>query len=222
MPGVETGDNRAARALAADKFSFTDAVGGWRGFVESVLPGLVFVVSFVVWGGFRIPVIAAVATVIAMVVARLLQRTPTTQALSGSVGVALGALWAWNAGDATEYFVPGFWIAGAYGMAMLVSILVRWPAVGIVLGLIRGWGVRWRQDERAMRRFQLATGIFAASQLLKIAIQLPMYFAGATAVLGTTRLVMGLPYFALTLWVLWLMVRNVELVPEPQDQRPQT
>ncbi len=222
MPGVEPGHNRVARTLAADEFSFADAVGGWRGLVESVMPGLVFVVTFVVWGGFRVPVIAAVSTVVVMVAARLIQRTPATQALSGSFGVALGAFWAWTAGDATEYFVPGFWISGAYGLVMLASVMVRWPAVGIVLALIRGWGRRWRNDPSAMRRLQLATAIFGASQLLKLAIQLPMYFAGATAVLGTTRLVMGVPYFALILWVVWLMVRNVELAPEPSDQRPQT
>jgi len=210
---------RVSRVLAAEEFSFTEAIGGWRGFAESVLPGLVFVTTYLVWGGFQIPVIAAVSVVIVMVAARLVQRTPVTQALAGSFGVALGAVWAWRAGEAGEYFVPGFWITGAYALAVLVSMVVRWPAVGMVMGLVKGWGSQWRAHPALMKRFQLATGVFAASQLIKLAVQLPLYFAGAVAALGTARLAMGLPYFALTLWVLWLMVRNAALPQEQQDPR---
>jgi hypothetical protein len=186
--------------------------------VESVLPGVAFVSAFLVWGGFKLPVIAAVTVVVAMVTVRLIQRTPITQALSGLVGVALGAVWAWRAGDANEYFVPGFWVTGAYAAAMLVSILVRWPIVGIVVSMVRGWGRRWREDPAIMRRMQYATAVYVVSQSIRLAIQLPLYFADATAALGTARLALGAPYFALTLWVMWLMVRRVELAPEPQDQ----
>lgn len=209
----------ASRALAGDEFSFSETIGGWRGLIESVLPGLVFVVTYLVWGGFRVPVVAAVAVVALMVAARLVQRTPVTQALSGSVGVALGAVWAWRAGEAGEYFVPGFWITGGYAAGVIVSMLVGWPAVGVVVGLLRGWGSQWRASPSLMRRFQWATGVFVASQLIKLAVQLPLYFSGAVAALGTARLAMGLPYFALTVWVLWLMVRNAALPQAPPDQR---
>jgi hypothetical protein len=46
---------RVSRVLAAEEFSFTEAIGGWRGFAESVLPGLVFVTTYLVWGGSRSP-----------------------------------------------------------------------------------------------------------------------------------------------------------------------
>lgn len=219
MANLDHSATGASKALAGDDFSFTEAIGGWRGLVESVLPGLVFVVTYLGWGGFRVPVIAAVAVVVLLVAARLIQRTPITQALSGSVGVALGAVWAWRAGEASGYFVPGFWITGAYAAAVVVSMLVKWPAVGIVVGLVRGWGSQWRESPALMRRFQWATGLFAVSQLIKLLVQLPLYFAGAVAALGTARLAMGLPYFALTLWLLWLMVRNAALPQEQPDQR---
>ncbi len=222
MAAVNDPTSRVSRAMGEEQFSFSEAVGGWRGLIESVAPGLVFVVTYLVWGGFRIPVLSAVAVVVVMVLARLIHRTPVTQALSGSFGVALGAVWAWFSGDAGEFFVPGFWITGIYTLGVLVSMAVKWPAVGIVMGLIKGWGTRWRDDPAAMTRFQWASGLYAGSQLVKLAVQLPLYFAGAVAALGTARLAMGLPYFALTLWVIWLMVRNVELPPEPEDQRPQT
>jgi len=208
----------SAASLLGDDFDWADAIGGWRGLAESVAPGAIFVAAFLGWGGFRIPVLAAVATVVILATVRLIQRTPVTQALGGLLGVAVGAIWAWRAGDANEYFVPGFWYTGVYAVAMAISMVVRWPAVGIVVGLLKGWGSRWRTSPRAMRRFQAATGFYIATQAVKLAVQLPLYFAGATAALGTAKLALGLPWFAVALFVMWRLVRNVELPEAPEDQ----
>ena len=171
----------SAGSLLGEDFDWSEAIGGWRGMAESVAPGGVFVTAYLVWGGFRAPVIAAVATVLVMVVVRLVQRTAVTQALGGLLGVGVGAIWAWRAGDATEFFVPSFFYTGGYAIALLASMVARWPAVGIVVGLLKGWGVRWRAHPPAARRFQAATGFYFGTQLVKLAVQLPLYFAGATA-----------------------------------------
>ena len=207
----------AAASLVGDDFKWADAVGGWRGLAESVAPGGVFVAAFLVWGGYKVPTSAAVAAVVVLVIARLIQRTPVTQALSGLFGVGLGAVWAWRAGDANEYFVPGFWYTGVYTVALVGSMLVRWPAVGIAVGLLKGWGGRWRSYPRVVRRFQVATGFYVATQVVKLAVQVPLYLAGATAALGTAKLALGLPWFAVALFVMWRMVRSVELPEEPED-----
>lgn len=208
----------AASALASeDSFDWEKAFGGWRGLVESVLPGVVFVTAFLVWGGFRVPVIAAVGTVVVLVAARLIQRTPITQAVSGVFGVLIGAAWAWQAGDANDYYVPGLVITGAYAAGAAVSIMVRWPLAGIVMAFVKGWDSSWRRHRPAFRRFQGATAVFAATQGLKLAIQLPLYLAGETAALGIARIALGVPYFAATLFVMWLMVRNVALPAGRQD-----
>lgn len=205
-------------AAAGEEFSLQEAVGGWRGMAEAALPGATFVTAFIVWGGFRIPTIAALAMVLVLVAVRLVQRTPVTQAVSGVFGVVLGAIWAWRVGDAIGYFVPGFWMTGGLALGVLVSMAFRWPAVGIVVAMVRGWGSRWRDDAALMRRFQWATAVYVLSQLIRLAIQLPLYFADATAALGTAKLALGLPYYALTLWVIWWMVRRAALAEDPQDQ----
>lgn len=209
-----------AASLLGEDFDWSEAIGGWRGMAESVAPGGVFVAAFLIWGGFRAPVIAAVATVVVMVLVRLIQRTQVTQALGGLLGVALGAIWAWRAGDATEFFVPSFFYTGGYAVALLVSMLARWPAVGIAVGLLKGWGAHWRNHPPAVRRFQAATGFYFATQLVKLAVQLPLYFAGATAALGVAKLALGLPWFAVALFVMWRMVQDVALPEDPQDQLP--
>lgn len=210
------------RAVAADDFSVAAAVGGVRGMVESALPGVVFVVAYLVWGGFQAPTIAALGTVAAMVTARLVQRTPVTQALGGVLGVAIGAVWAWRFADPGEYFVPGFWIAGAYLAGLVATMLVRWPAVGVLVSVLRGSGTAWRQDRRAMRVYQAATAVLAGLFALKLAVQLPLYFAGEIAAVGVARIVTGLPAYALAAWIIWRMVRLADATPAPAGPPPPT
>lgn len=216
-------NSRMAQIVTSDKFSLADAMGGWRGFSEAAAPGVVFVVAYLVDGGFRVPVIASVATVLILVIVRLFQRTSIQQALSGVVGVALGAIWAWRSGEAGAYFVPGLWVNAAYAAGMLVSMAVRWPLVGVAVGLFKNWGTAWRDDPRSMRLMQWGTAILAAMFLLRLAVQVPLYMADAVAALGTAKLAMGVPLFALTLWGVWVLVRSAGPDQAPQDlpQQPQ-
>lgn len=199
-----------------------EAIGGWRGFIESSAPGIAFVVAYVAVGGFRIPVIAAVAVMAALVLVRVIQRTPPTQALSGAIGVAIGAIWAWRSGDASGYFVPGLWLNAAYLGGILISMAVGWPVVGIVMGLLRGEGTAWRANSAERRRFQLASAVLAGMFALRLAVQVPLLLADQTAALGTARLLMGVPLFALTLWGVWLLARGAAPAREPQDPPPTT
>ncbi|MDN4472722.1 DUF3159 domain-containing protein [Demequina zhanjiangensis] len=208
--------------LNSEEFSLHTAIGGWRGFVESVLPGLVFVVAFLIWGGFQIPVIASVATVVVLVVARLIARTPITQALSGVIGVALGAIWAWRAGDAGEFFAPGLWINAGYLAAVLLTMVIRWPLVGVVMHLLRPHEGDWRKSPALMRRYQWATAVLASMFVLRLLVQVPLYMAGEVAVLGTMKLAMGIPLTALTLWAIWFLVRNAAPPAEPEAPLPPT
>lgn len=211
-----------ARILGGDEFSFADAVGGWRGLVESAVPGIVFVVVFLVTEGWAPPVIASCIAVALFTIARLIQGGSPTQALTGLIGVAIGAVWAWRSGTASGYFVPGLISNVLYLLGVLISMAVRWPVAGIVMGLVHGTGKQWRTEPGSMRRAQYASALLAGMFALRLLVQMPLYLADQTAALGTAKLVMGLPLFALTLWVVWLLVRNVGRRQEPQDLPPPT
>lgn len=216
--GVErpdAGDRRGLRALSAEDFSFAETIGGVRGLVESVAPGALFVVVFVITRELTPPLVAASVVALAAVVLRLVQRTPVTQALGGIFGVAIGVWWALRTGEPEDYLLPGLLINTAYLLICLVSILVRWPVVGIVVGLLRGHGAAWRQDRGLMRRADWATWVWVAMFGARLAVQVPAYVAGDVVWLGTARLAMGVPLWAFTLWLTWLLVRN----PGPVEAR---
>ncbi|PYG02043.1 Protein of unknown function [Georgenia satyanarayanai] len=198
--------------LAGQDFSVADAVGGVRGLVESVAPGLVFVVVYLVAGQqLAAPLVASLAVAVVLVVARLVGGTPVTQALGGVVGVVVGVVWAWRSGEAQDYFALGLWTNGVYAAALLVSILVRWPLVGVVVALLRQEGFTWRTDpvqRPRLRRYTAATWLWIGLFVARLAVQLPLYLDASTAWLGTARLVMGVPLWALALWITWLLVRE--------------
>lgn len=225
---------RGARALLGEEFSFVEAVGGMRGLIESVLPGTVFVVVYVATSRLVPTLVASLAVAVVAVVLRLAQRTPWTQAFSGVLGVGIGVLWAWRTGNAEDYFAWGLWVNLAWFVGALASILVRWPVVGVVVSLLRGESMAWRDRGGAeagaatpahllRRRYVWATWLFVALFAARLAVQVPLYFQGDESVgwLGTAKLVMGVPLFALVLWLTWLLVRRPGAGAAPED-RPAT
>lgn len=217
------------QALVGEEFSFTDAIGGVRGLVESTAPGLVFVVVYVVTRELTPSLVASLGVAVLFVVVRLLQRTPVTQAFSGVVGIAVGVAWAWWTGRAQDFFAGGLLANAAYLLAMVGSIAARWPAVGVVVALLRGEDMAWRSDPARAgerRRFVWATWVMAAVFALRLAVQVPLYLAGedAVAALGTAKLAMGLPLFAVGLWITWLLVGSRAARadhPDPHPTRPE-
>lgn len=190
------------------------AVGGVRGLLEATLPSLVFLIAFLATEQLGFSLLFSVGVAVLAAVTRLAQRGNVVQALSGAVGVGVCALFARVGGHAIDYYVPGFWTNGIYLVATLVSMAVRWPLIGLFYGFLRGEDVAWRRDPRRLRAYQGGTAIFAGMLVLRLAVQLPLYAAGLVGALGAARLVMGLPFYLLVLWLAWLATRPDPTEPE--------
>ncbi len=79
--------------------------------------------------------------------------------------------------------------------------------MGLIYGWIRGEGVEWQKSLIRRRKYQIATLLMVLVFAARLLVQLPMYWADDVVVLGTARLVMGVPLYALVLWFGWLVSR---------------
>ncbi|MGQ7352416.1 DUF3159 domain-containing protein [Quadrisphaera oryzae] len=209
------------RAASGERFSLADAVGGPRGAVEAVLPGLVFVIVVtatrsLVWAGGLALSVAALAGL-----ARLVARQPLQQALAGAAGVAICAFTAWRTGDAVDFYWWGLLLNAVYAVVLAVSTLPLpkagplpggpLPVTGLLVAAARGGGPgsgAWRRDPAQLRLHRRLTWMWVGLFVLRLAVQTPLYLAGAVTALGVARLAMGLPLFAAAAWVTWLALRR--------------
>jgi hypothetical protein len=189
--------------------TIAEAVGGPLGIVETSLPALAFVVAYTASGSdTNTAAIVAVGLALVLTVVRLTRRESPRHALSGLIGVAFAAFVATRSGRAENFFLPGLLANAAYAAAFLISIAVRRPLVGIIVGQIDGEGSGWREDPKRVRCFVRASWLWVGLFLTRLSVQLPLYLAGAVVALGVARTAMGLPLFAVGLWLTWRMVRR--------------
>ena len=139
---------------------------------------------------------------------RLVRRESLQQVLAGFVGVAVSAYVASRTGQAEDFFVLGIAINVVYGLAYLVSILVRWPLLGVLVSLATGEGMGWRQTPHLMRAYTIASWFWVAMFSLRLAVQLPLYLTESIVALGVARVVMGWPLFLLCLWLSWMVIKS--------------
>lgn len=193
-----------------DKQSLLAGVGGWLGIIESITPSLAFVVSFSITKNIFVAVALAGVLALGFVVLQLAKRKPITNAIAGAVGIAISAyLPLREGGQPADYFVQGFFTNAIYLVVLGVSVVLRWPIIGVLVGLLMGSGSKWRQNKGQLRRFSAVTALWMGLFGSRLAVQLPLYFAGQTEPLGIARIAMGVPLYALCIWLSWLLLKSV-------------
>lgn len=226
MPDDETPTAaRAPQALGlkqaiAEQFSVQAVIGGPRGMVESILPVTVFTVVWAFTHDLRWSVVAALVPSVVLAVWRLVAREPLTQAVSGVLGIALGAGIALYTGRAQDFFIPGILKNVAFGAAYAVSALVRWPVVGVLLGFVLGEDTHWRKVKPRMRVYQQATWLWVGVFALRAAVQGWLYARGEATALGFVNVALGLPLFGIAVGLTWLLVRRVPPARPDADPDP--
>lgn len=184
------------------------AMGGWRGILESVLPSLAFVVIFTLRPEplvLSLGVSVGLAAVFTAV--RLARKSPPSAALGGLVAAGAAAILALWTGRGADNFVPGLITNALYGTAMIAAALAGWSLIGLAVGFLMGEGTAWRGERRKRRVFFWLGIAWGLLFLVRLSVQLPLYLTDQVTLLGTLKLVMGLPLFAPMVAVTWLVVR---------------
>ena len=166
-----------------------NAIGGWRGLIDSSVPGAVFLVVYVADGNQLTPAVwAAVGAGALIAVLRLARRQSLQQVASGFVGIAFCAWLASRTGRAEDFYLPGILINIAYAVGLSVSCVVGHPLLGYGVGAATGDLTGWRAVPEQRRAYSLATWIFAAVFAVRVVVQVPLYLAGWVGPLGIAKL----------------------------------
>ncbi|SIR86780.1 DUF3159 domain-containing protein [Williamsia sterculiae] len=183
-----------------------EQLGGVSGLIYSTVPIVVFVPvnSFF---GLKWAIIAALASAAAIFAIRLARREALQPAVSGLIGVAICAFIAHRTGSAKGYFLFGIWSTLVYAAVFVLSIVVRWPLVGVVWNMINGNGSEWRRHRRTLVAYDIATACWAVLFIARYLVQSSLYDHDQTGWLAASRIAMGWPLTAVAVLATVLLVR---------------
>jgi hypothetical protein len=198
------------------------ALGGRRGMVEGAVPTLGFTGSYVLTDQLRPALAVGLTLAVALLVLRVLQRQPVQYVVNSVVGMAIAAAFALRSGRAEDAFLPGILYNAGYATLMTLSILARWPLVGVMIGSVTGDLGAWRRDPGIVRLASRLTWLLVAPCAVRVAVQYPLYLAGEVGWLGVSKIALGWPLQVLALsGIAYLLARGrTPLATGPPAPRP--
>jgi hypothetical protein len=192
-----------------DQETLAVLLGGSRGAIDASLPVLAFVAGWLL-SSRSVALAALAALAVAAVVAgwRLRTGRKPRAVLLGVLGVCASALVALYTGRAEDFFLIQIFTNAASALAWALSIVLRWPLLGIVLGIGLGQKMRWRRDRALVRAYGRASWVWVGQYLLRLAVFLPLWAAGWVTALGVARAVLTWPLVAACLALSWWVLRR--------------
>lgn len=171
-------------------------------------PPIVFVVTYAVSGsdlGWAIGAALIVGVILA--IWRLARGERPVRVVGALFVVALGALIAAYTGSAVAYFWPLVLANVVSAFAFAVSILIRWPLLGVIVGPLVGTRMRWRTDPDLLRAYSRASWLWVGLNLIRAAVQVPLIKGEQLWALAAVR-----PIFyalvLLTIWLSWVVIKR--------------
>lgn len=187
-----------------------EQMGGVGGMVTSVVPVVAFI-AVNPFAGLQPAVWASLGVAGALGVWRLARREALQPAVSGILGVALCAFIAYYTGEARGFYLPGIWYSLIVGLALMVSVALRRPLVGVLWSVLNNAGSGWRAHRGVRWGFDVTTVVWAVLLLSRFVVQGYLYDQHQADWLGVARLVMGLPLTAVaalvTIWAIRRAIR---------------
>ncbi|MFM1993433.1 MAG: hypothetical protein RL537_122 [Actinomycetota bacterium] len=191
-----------------DGKSLLAGIGGPLGIAEAILPATTFSIVYAVTKQALPAVASAAGLSVLFILVRLIRRQSLQQAIIGALAIALASFLALrDGGQAADYFLTGFFTNAAYGLVLLISVLIRRPIMGYVAQLLFGL-TNWRTS-REYKRLKLITLIWVGFFAARLIVQVPLYLAGQVELLAASRVVMGAPAYAGLLALTWILMRGI-------------
>ena len=196
------------RENMGEKELLNKAIGGWRGLIDSALPSMLFIVIFVFQKNLNNALIASLALGGVLLVIRLIERKSLTQVFSGFLGLSISVFLTWRTKDASNFFLTGIVTNGIYGFFLLISVLIRKPLIGYLVGSLVGDTTGWLKHPLLVRAYTTVTWLWVAVFGLRLLVQIPLYLNDSIALLGSVKIFMGWPLYLFAAWLTYQIVQT--------------
>jgi hypothetical protein len=184
------------------------ALGGWRGLVDSALPSLLFVVIFVFQKDLNLALITSVVAGLILLVFRLFEKKSLTQVIGGFFGLLFSVFLTWRTNDASNFFLTGIITNLVYGLALFISLIVKRPLLGYIVGSLIGNTSGWLKDKLLVKAYTTITWIWVGVFSVRVAVQVPLYLSDNIAALGPIKIFMGWPLYLFAAWISYRIVQT--------------
>ena len=198
-----------------------ELLGGRRGAVDASVPPAVFVVGWLVsghsigWGA-----AAAIGAGVVVGLWRLAKGRRVTASVAGVAAVSLAAFVALQTGRAEDFFLVQLRSNVASALAWTLSILIRWPLLGVVVGLLLGQKVRWRRDPALVRAYGRASWVWVLQYLVRVGVFGLLWWSGWVVALGVARVALSWPLVAATVAASAVALRRALPADHPGLRHP--
>jgi hypothetical protein len=191
-----------------EKELLNKAIGGWRGLIDSALPSSLFILIFVFQKNLNNALIASLVLGGVLLIIRLFERKSLTQVFSGFIGLSISVFLTWRTKDASNFFLTGIVTNGIYGLFLLISVLIRKPLIGYLVGSLVGDTSGWLKHPLLVRAYTTVTWLWVAVFGLRLLVQIPLYLNDNIALLGTVKIFMGWPLYLFAVWLTYQIVQT--------------
>jgi len=188
------------------RYQLSQSLGGARGMIESALPFIAFTIAWVISRQLYAALAVAVGTALLLALIRIVQRQSIKYVMQAVIPTAIAVLIATRTGRAQDVFLPGILYNGILAVLSLVSVAIRKPLVGFIIGAAAGDPTGWTKDPGLVRMTSKLTLVLAVPYITRFVIQLPLFLAGEVVLLGIAKVVLGWPMLIDALTVIGLML----------------
>jgi hypothetical protein len=203
--------------------SLASLLGGRGGALDASLPPLAFVVGWLLGGSsVAAGALAAVACGVVVAVVRLVRGSRPRALLVSVALVVLAAYIALQTGRAEDFFLLQIFLNAASALVWAASIVLRWPLLGVVVGLVTGQKFRWRRDPDLLRAYRYASWPWVGQYVLRVLVFGALWLAGEVVLLGVMRAALTWPLQVACVAVSWWVLRRTLPSDHPGLRHPRT
>ena len=186
-----------------------EILGGPRSALDATLPAVAFVVAWLV-AAHSLPWAVGSAVVVGAALTgwRVVRGGRPLAALLGLLGTLFAGLIVLHTGRAADFFLVQLVSNTASALLWAISIVARWPLLGVIVGLVLGQRTRWRADPVLVRAYSRASWVWVAQYALRMVVLWPLWYLNQVVALGLARVLLSWPLVVVCLGVSWWVIRR--------------